>query len=560
VTVDAELPLRHLLDVGQMLVSDLDTRVILERVLNAARKVTDARYAALGVLDESRTKLSEFITAGVDEDTRRMVGAPPHGRGVLGVLISESKPLRLRRLGEHPNSYGVPEGHPQMTNFLGVPIMIRGEAWGNLYLADKMSADEFSAADEEAVVILASWAAAAIENARLYERSESRRRQLERAVRGLEATRDIAVAIGGATGIERVLELVVKRARALVDARTLLILLREHDHFVVAAGAGYVDGARGRRVPVDGSLFGQILEHGRAERIADVSSRLGIEPDDLGVTEARVALLVPMLHRGEGVGLVAAFDRLAGTEPFTESDEQLLGTFAASAANAIALARSVEADRLRSSLAAADAERKHWARELHDETLQILGGLRVLLSGTLRRGDADRYEIVMAQAIDGIEQGIAGLRAIITDLRPAALDELGLTPAIVAVIERRRKDGLKITAVLELPDESYDPELETAVYRLVQESLTNVVKHSGATHVEVAVIGSDDQITIDVQDNGSGFEPGATTSGFGLGGMRERVYLCGGELQINSNGHGTRVRAVVPAARNATVSARAATA
>ena len=221
------------------------------------------------------------------------------------------------------------------------------------------------------------------------------------------------------------------------------------------------------------------FERGIPERIAQVGSRLRIAPAELGIPDAHTALLVPMLHRRAPLGVLAAFDRGADSAPFSAIDEDLLQTFAGSAANAIAISRSVEADRLRASLAAADAERSRWARELHDDTLQIFGGLRVLLAGTLRRGDSARYERAMVDAIEGISQGIEGLRAIIADLRPAALDEIGLQPALEALVHRRSTDTLKIVSKLELPGRGFgspalDPELETTVYRLVQEALTNV--------------------------------------------------------------------------------------
>jgi two-component system, NarL family, sensor histidine kinase DevS len=551
VTAGDDLPVRRLLDVGRALVSDLDVRTILDRVLAAAREITGARYAALGVLNESRTELAEFLTTGIDAATRRAIGEAPHGRGVLGVLIDDPRPLRLGDVSAHPRSYGFPEGHPQMHSFLGAPLMIRGESWGNLYLADKRGAAEFTESDEEAVVILAEWASVAIENARLYERSEERRQQLERAVRGLEATRDVAVAIGGSTGPERVLELIAKRGRALIDARAVLIMLREGDELVVVASAGYAEDVSGHRLPIAGSTSGQVLERGRSERIPQVGSRLRIAPAELGVPDAHTALLVPMSHRGAGIGVLAAFDRGEGADAFTEADEHLLQTFAASGANAVAIARSVEADRLRSSLAAADAERRHWARELHDDTLQLLGGLRVLLSGSLRRGDASRFEAVMREAMHEVEQGIAGLRTIIADLRPAALDEIGLKPAIDALLDRRREAGLEIVATLELPEPGAEqsrlaPELETTVYRFVQEGLTNVIKHARASVVDVRVRASDDEVTIEIRDDGTGFDVGASTTGFGLAGMRERVFLSQGSLEIESGPQGTVLRAVLP--------------
>ena len=181
--------LSRLIDVGRSLISELDLDVVLDRVLETARELTGARYAALGILDEHRRELAQFLTRGVDEEMRRAIGDLPRGRGILGLLIDEPRPLRISHVGEHPQSYGFPPGHPPMRSFLGVPILIRGEAWGNLYLTEKAGGD-FDQEDEDAVVVLADWAAIAIENARLYRAVDLRRAELERAVRGFEATAD----------------------------------------------------------------------------------------------------------------------------------------------------------------------------------------------------------------------------------------------------------------------------------------------------------------------------------------------------------------------------------
>ena len=544
--------IRQLLDVGRALTKELDQRVVLDRVLETAREVTGARYAALGILNEQRSELEQFLTLGVDDETHRAIGELPRGRGVLGVLIDHPQPLRLVEVGQHPSSYGFPAGHPVMRSFLGVPIVIRGEVWGNLYLTEKQGG-EFTARDEEAAVILADWAAIAIDNARLYETSEHRRAEAERAFRGLEATSDVAVAIGGEIALEKVLELIVKRGRVLVGARSVVIMQRDGEELVVQASAGHVREARGVRLPIAGSTSGQVLEHLRAERITDVATRLRISPSEFGVPDAQTALLVPMVYRGEAVGVLAAFDRGEDGEVFTEDDEQLLRTFAASAATAIALAQSVQADRLRSSLDAADAERRRWARDLHDETLQGLGGLRLLLSSALRLGDADRGREAMREAVTQIEREIENLRAIITELRPAALDELGLRTAIEGLLDRHREQsGFQIDHELELPGpsagaERLDEDLETAVYRLVQEALTNVAKHARANRVRVAVRESDGELLVEVQDDGAGFDPDAQSHGFGLVGMRERVSLADGTLSIDSGAQGTLVRACLPA-------------
>lgn len=538
--------LRRLLDVGRSLVSELDTEAVLRRILDEARAITGARYVALGVLDEQRHELERFFTSGVDEATRREIGELPRGRGVLGVLIEDPRPLRLAEVGRHPQSFGFPPGHPAMHTFLGVPILIRGQAWGNLYLTEKEGGGEFTDDDEEAAVVLAQWAATAIENARLYESSERRREEAERAVLGLGAARDIADAIGGAGDLDRVLELIVKRGRALVDARAVTIMLRDGSDLVVAASAGHVADARGYRLPISASTSGQVLERGRPERISDVSTHLRIAANRLGVSDAHTALLVPMLHRGIGVGVLAAFDHGKAAETFSASDEQLLRTFASSAANAVALHRSVEADRLRSAITAADSERRRWARELHDQTLQALGGLRVLLASAGRRNQAIANEPAIRQAIEDIELETENLRAIINDLRPSLLDDLGLLPAIDALLERRRAAGLEINSEVALDLEAPDPELETTIYRLLQEALTNVVKHARATAVRVAARVSDGDVVLEVQDNGVGFDPDEHAPGFGLGGMRERVYLAGGRLEIHSDASGTTVRARLP--------------
>jgi signal transduction histidine kinase len=386
---------------------------------------------------------------------------------------------------------------------------------------------------------------------RLYEDSERRREEAERAVKSLQAARDIADAIGSVAELDRVLELIVKRGRALVDARSILIMLREGDELVVAASAGHAIDARGHRLPVSGSTSGHVLQRGLPQRITDVNLHLGLAPVELGVPDAQTALLVPMLHRGLGIGVLAAFDRGIHGESFTVQDEQVLRTFAASAANAVAIKRSVEADRLRAAFAAADMERSRWARELHDQTLQALGGLRVLLAAALRRQDATRYAVAIRQAIENIELETDNLRGIITDLRPSLLDDLGLRPAIESLLERRRENGLEVEGELALPDAEHGAaglpaELETAVYRVVQEALTNVVKHANARHVRVSVHLSQDELLAEVADDGVGFDTGAGTAGVGRAGMRERVYLSGGVLSVSSSTRGTTVQARIP--------------
>ena len=230
--------LRRLLDLGRTLVAELDIETLLTAILESARELTGARYAALGVLDEAKTELERFETLGIDAETRQEIGDLPRGRGVLGMLITDPRPLRLADVSAHPESYGFPIGHPPMRSFLGVPIVIRGEPWGNIYVTDATTKDAFDEVDEQTLVVLANWAATAIENARLYSAEAERRGELEQSVRALEATVEIARAVAGETRIERILELIAKRGRALVAADGILILLADGDELVVTVVAG----------------------------------------------------------------------------------------------------------------------------------------------------------------------------------------------------------------------------------------------------------------------------------------------------------------------------------
>jgi signal transduction histidine kinase len=543
--------MRRLVDVGRALLSELDPEALLDRVLETAREITGARYAALGILDERGRELERFIARGMDDETRRAIGELPRGHGVLGVLIEDPRPLRLADVGLHPRSYGFPAGHPPMRSFLGVPILVRGEAWGNLYLTDKQGSD-FDEADEEATVVLAEWAAIAIENARLYQRSERRRAEHEKALRGLQATQDIIVTIGEAAPLERVLELIVKRGRALVDARSVVILLRDGDELEVAAHAGYAADVDGVRVPLDESMAGEVMRRRRPERIADVAHRVRIATQQLGVPDARSAMLVPLVFRDRAVGALAAFDRGETGEAFSADDEQVLRAFAAGAATAVAMTRSVEDERLRHSLATAEAERTRWARDLHDETLQGLSGVRMLLASALREGVAERTDEAAREAIGHIERQIENLRAIVADLRPAALEAFGLGAALESLVARHRaRGGPTIEADLALPDPEggsrLAAEIEATIYRLVQEGLANAARHARAEHVQISVAEIDAEVFVQVRDDGVGFDVDAETAGFGLAGMRERVRLAGGTLTIESGADGTVVRARLPA-------------
>lgn len=368
-----------MMEVGRWLVSDLELERILRRVLEAAADVIGAQYAALGVLDPTREHLERFLHLGIDDEMRTRIGALPTGRGVLGELIREPKVLRLANVTEHPASAGFPEHHPPMHTFLGVPITVGGQEWGNLYLTEKLGGAEFDEADERVAVALAEWASVAIGNA-----------------------------------------------------------------------------------------------------------------------------------------------------------------------------HSMASERLRFAMDAAEQERLQWARELHDESLQGLAAIRLLLA-TGRRGDHEHLQTAVERSITQIDTEIASMRALIADLRPDSLDELGIASALEGLSRRvsTRSGGVRIE--IDAPEDRLEREsrlttaIQVALYRVAQEAITNAIRHGGAGSIAVRVRLTDSEVSIEVDDDGAGFDPSSVDLGYGVVGMRERAELARGELTIDSRaGEGAVVKLAVP--------------
>ena len=376
--------LGRLIEAGRLLVSELEHESIYERLLDCAREITGARYAAMAILDAGGGGFERFVFLGVDEKTRERIGKLPCGRGVLGILISQPESLRLDDVTAHPAAHGFPPHHPPMRSFLGVPVMVRGKVYGILYLTEKADQPRFDDADEEAAVVLAEWAAIAIAN-----------------------------------------------ARATVD------------------------------------------------------------------------------------------------------------------------------NQLRQGIETSERERARWSRELHDETLQGLGALRVLLASALRGPSGSALERAISEAVAQLGDEIDNLRGLITELRPAALDEIGLQAALEGLVQRSgSRQGLNVQTVIALAHElgtqerRLDPDLESTIYRVVQEALTNIGRHARAEAVMIELIERESRIELTIEDDGVGFEPGGPSAAFGLKGMRERVELAGGTLEVESApGAGTRLQVALPVTR-----------
>jgi signal transduction histidine kinase len=369
-------------------------------------------------------------------------------------------------------------------------------------------------------------------------------------VRGLEATSAISRAVGFETELARVLELIVKRGRAMSEASSFLVLLQEDDKLRVEAAAGELGSeVVGTEVPT-GSLAGTVAAGGSTDHVADLKARVGHGLESI-TGEARSVMVAPLGFRGRARGVLIALDRTRDGTAFDAEDEYLLGSFAASAAIAIATAQSVEADRLRHSMRASEDERARWARELHDETLQELGALKVMLDAARQSADLERVRSSIDSALGQIELSIRNLQALITELRPAALDQIGLVPALEALVKRvAATSGIQIDYQPRLAPEAprLDPEIERTLYRVIQESLTNVMKHADAGSVRLELEEAEGWLNVSVVDDGRGFDPTQISAGFGLFGMQDRVGLVGGRLSVDSTpGGGTTVRAEIPA-------------
>lgn len=357
---------------------------------------------------------------------------------------------------------------------------------------------------------------------------------------------EIATAVGSDTDLPRILELIVKRARALVEADTLLIWLVQGDRLQIAAVAGNGTVPEDASIPLGTSTAGEALQGARSARVEDLEG-MRIDPAEYGISQASSTLIVPLTYRGRGLGVLVAFDHGGPTTTFDAEDQRALEAFAASAAIAVATARRVEEQRLHETMAAAEAERRRWARELHDETLQGLASLKLALIGALR-AEPERARSLLSSAVTELEADIAGLRMIIADLRPAALDELGLEPALRTLVTRvAEAAGLKAHGRIDLAGARLEPDVETIAYRIAQEALTNVVRHADARTVSVDASLESGELWLKIADDGRGVNSDRA-AGYGIVGMHERAALASGMLEIAPGpAGGTRVTLRLPA-------------
>jgi signal transduction histidine kinase len=536
--------LRALFAAGLAVSSELSLDALLQRLVEVAAELTGARYAALGVINPSGSELEQFVTHGIDDRTRAEIGPLPRGRGILGVLIRDAKPLRLHDLAQDPRSVGFPPGHPPMRSFLGVPVMLRGVAYGNLYLTEKQDGADFTEEDEELVTLLAGQAAVAIENARLYEASTRWSRQLQ-------SLEEVGNALATETDLDRLLDLVVRRLRELVGARVVALALPSGEdalRFAAVAGEGTQE-LLGETFSRSNSKSGWVLRRRRSERLDSVIDDPEVHQEVARRFAARTGMWVPLIARDEVIGVIEIHDKEGADARFSDEDLRLAETFAARAAVAVELSQRVAADALRRVVTAQESERKRLARELHDETGQaltsILLGLKPLEEALAKQAGA----AALAELRELVVGALQDVRRLAVELRPAVLDDFGLVPALERLSESfAEQSGIRVDFHSTLGETRLPSDVESSLYRVVQEALTNIVKHADAQRVSVSVVRRESSVAAVIEDDGVGFDPRvARKEGIGLIGMRERLALLDGRLEVESRkGAGTTVVAEVP--------------
>ncbi|MCW2723660.1 MAG: sensor signal transduction histidine kinase [Frankiales bacterium] len=503
--------------------SDLDLQAVLRRITEVAATLVDASYGALGVISEDGRGLAQFLVVGIDDDMAATIGALPAGHGVLGQLISHPYPLRLTNLADHPESFGFPAGHPPMRTFLGVPIRVRDEVFGNLYLTEKRGGGDFDDEDQAVVQSLAAAAGIAIQNARLYTETLQRERWLE-------ASSAVSTALLSGTDPEEVLTLVAARARqAAGGALAFVALPIDDDRLLIEVADGdHADETRGRLLDRAGSPLGEVLREGQARLLTGCD--------------------IPLVTGGQGEGLAVPLGGPAARGVLvvlgmpatgTASAIRTLGSFAAQAAVALELAeRRRDAERF-----AVFEDRERIARDLHDLVIQRLFATGMQLEGAIRliTGHPEEATLRVHRAVDDLDGTIRELRSTIYGLQApqdqqpslralllqtvdAGTEQLGFAPSL-------RMDGLLDTLI--------PAEVAEHLLAALREALSNAARHAAAGAVEVRVAVRHEDVVLEVADNGIGMKTGGRSSG--LANLAARAAQLGGELTVQPATHGGTV-------------------
>jgi signal transduction histidine kinase len=531
---------RALLDAVVAVGSDLDLEVVLRRIVEAAVTLVDARYGALGVIGEGG-RLVEFVPVGIDEEQITKIHHWPEGRGLLGELITNPRPLRLPDISAHPRSFGFPEGHPPMKTFLGAPVRIRDEVFGNLYLTEKADGAEFDDEDEAVLIALGAAAGVAIGNSRLYE--EARRQQ-----QWLRASAEVTHRLLSGADASEVLALVTGQALEMSGADLVVLalpagggtqLVIEH-----AVGEG-AEEAVGLVLPVTASASGIVLNSGRPLSLDDFSADERVAPAARERLRVGPAVVFPLGAPGNVRGILTA-GRRPGSMPIAPAAVEMLISFAAQAGIGLELAaHRRDAERL-----AVYEDRDRIARDLHDLVIQRLYATGMSLEGvSARLGDSDNGRRVSG-AVDALDETIKEIRSAIFSLHSrGGADDSGLRTQIVDVVDQATgalgfAPALRISGLLD----GLTDEVGKHLLSVLREALSNAARHASASKVDVTVEAGV-ELALVVRDNGTGIKKTGRHSG--LANLAERAKVLGGALHIGpAEGGGTTLEWRVPLQRH----------
>ncbi|MFF9075460.1 GAF domain-containing protein [Streptomyces sp. NPDC014735] len=557
--------MRGLLDAVMGLGRGLELPEVLRGIVEAAVTLTDAEYGALGIIGDGQ-KLLEFLPVGLSEEVAARIGQSPCGRGILGELIRHPEPLRLTDLGRHPRSYGFPPHHPPMHTFLGVPVRVRDEVFGNLYLTEKRGGADFDDDDEAVLTTLSIAAGVAIDNARMYD--ESRRREQR-----LEALGEITRALLSGADADEVLDLIAERAMEVAGADRAAVLLPGARPGAAVAAPGPASGAEerltvavahgrdsehvtGLSVPASGSLAGLAARSGAPAYCADVRTDPRAHPFGGGAEDGLGPVVAVPLRLGGGAMGALRLGRPVGRPPFDDTEVALVSGFADQAAIALELARG----RAESEELAVMHDRDRIARDLHDLAIQRLFATGMTLQSTTR-AIADRPDAAerVSRAVDDLDTTIRIIRSTIFDLRTAGgSGHSGLRHRMAETARTAaRALGFRPSVRIDGPvDTTVPDELAEHVVAVAAEAVSNASRHAGASRIDI-VLSADDAVTLTVTDDGIGVPdvhttvPGAGAAAGGdgqpvrrggLANMRTRAELCGGTLGVERPAEGgTRV-------------------
>ncbi len=516
--------LRGLLRANQTVVGNLTLPVLLRRIVQAACELAKARYGALGVIDTTGG-LEQFVHVGMDADAVARIGHLPEGKGLLGALIEDPRPIRLQRMTDDPRSVGFPDGHPPMTSFLGVPIRVREEVFGNLYLSECANGD-FTAEDEELVSALAATAGVAIENARLYE--EARRRQ-----DWLQASTEVSQQLLSAEGEEPLL-LIARRACQIADADVVTVVLPTPDGerliVEVASGEG-ADDLTALTFPIENTLAGLVLKSGRPILISDAD-----EDPTFSVHLSQVVAVGPVmvlpLGSSQGVRGALVIGRVRERHPFSEADLEMATTFANHAAIALELA-DARADQQRIVLL---EDRDRIARDLHDHVTQRLFAIGLTVQSVANELGTDERAARLTRVVSDIDETIRQTRTSIFQLRGPLGPETGTvrTRLLIVAAEVSGILGFEPLVRFSGPIDAVVPEpVVEDLVAVVREALTNAARHAHASRVDVEVAATTAELRLTVSDDGVGLGDNQRRSG--LANLRQRAELHGGLLTLDQS-------------------------